>query len=162
VGILDRFRRSKTSTETRDAMRSAAVHGEASRPQSDQEIMGDVGVSWHLLHDINLEKIKELDGIDIDTLTTEYLTSTAIRSSYVDEHTARMGILVTERALGRMEMDLEEEEYEGGFSNYLEAVNLHAMTCWQDAINGRKALLLKIQQRALEVSFREGNKRRVQ
>jgi hypothetical protein len=64
-----------------------------------------------------------------------------------------------------VEMEMDEDTYEYGGTNLLEAIAKVIQTAWSDAKSGRKAKLLKVTPRVFEISMptqRKGEQRIVQ
>ncbi len=169
MGALDRFRRGKKENqEVRNAMKYGAVMGEAGRPVTDQEMMESLGINIHVIEDERLTSMLERaafqnngneEGVDLNLFSLRIMTSKLIRSSWVDRIDAMIGQLEAERLVNRIELNMDEDTYEYGGTNLLDAMVKLIQTAWSDATDGRKAKLLKVTPRVFEIGMRETKKK---
>ena len=154
----------KPNNEELREVKAYAAYGEASRPLSEHEIVEQLGINYHMIHDDAIERVlegsalREPNGEEEDnpsdraqTLAIRVLMSNLIRTSYVDPYDAEINKLKAERDIGLIELDMDEDSYEFGGSNLLNAFATIIKTAWDDAKNGRKAKLLKVMPRTLEI-----------
>jgi len=73
----------------------------------------------------------------------------------VDPIDVEIAQLEVERFIDRVEMNMDEDTYEFGGTNLLEAFGKIIQTAWSDAKDGKKARLLKAQGRVIEVGMPE-------
>ena len=157
------------SKEVKAAVMTGVLMGEAQRPISQQEIIEQLGINIHIIEDDRLNALLEgmavmrnkdgnVDEVDLDALALRVMASKLIRSSWVDPIDADIAQLEVERFINRVEMNMDEDTYEYGGTNLLEAVGKIIQTAWSDAKNGRKAKLLKVTPRVFEISMPEKKK----
>lgn len=166
------FRRNqKDPSELRTIATYGAIMGEAQRPQQEAEMMEQLNINIHIIEDEKLNSYLEQiatkvdekgnpNGIHLDNMALRILTSKLIRSSWVDPIDVDIAQLEVERLVNRIEMNMDEDTYEYGGTNLLEAVAKVVQTAWSDAKGGRKAKLLKVTPRILEISMPEPGKKR--
>jgi hypothetical protein len=163
--VLSRLfgRESKEPSELSKVLMHAAFSGEAGRPITEHEMMESLGINVHMIEDTSLTHFleelskerndkKEIVGFDLDIVALRIMVSKLIRTSYVDPIDAQIAQLETERFITRIEMELDEDTYEYGGTNFLEACGKIISTAWSDSINGRKAKILKVMPKAFEIS----------
>jgi len=150
-------------------MLHGAVLGDSQRPISQQELMQQMGINLQIIEDEGLNSLLERmsfienegkDGkksvqVDLDTLALRVMSSKLIRTSFVDPIDAEIAQLEVERFIDRVEMNMDEDTYEFGGTNLLEAFGKIIQTAWSDAKDGKKARLLKAQGRVIEVGMPE-------
>jgi len=146
-------------------MLHAGVLGDSQRPISQQELMQQMGINLQIIEDEGLNSlleqmsfIKNDDGtmkVDLDTLALRVQNSKLIRTSFVDPIDAEIAQLENERFIDRIEMNMDEDLYEFGGTNLLEAFGKVIQTAWSDAKDGQKARLLKATGRVIEVGMPE-------
>ncbi len=151
-------------------LQKAVVHSitaaEGSRPLSEHEEAQNLGINRAMIQDDGLlkwldalAKVKGSDPnypiIDLNMLALRIKASPLLRTSYVDEADAKIAMLEAEQFIDRVEMELDEDTYDYGGTNFLEAMKDIIITSWADSTNGRKAKLLKVQPKAFEISVPE-------
>jgi len=169
--VFDFLKRKKEGSELKDAMKYGALMGDAQRGIADQEIMEGLGINPHMIEDEklntlldNLTRVKnpqtnEVIAIDMDALSLRVMISKLIRSSWLDPIDATIGQLEAERFITRVEMNMNEDEYEYGGTNLLESISKIIQTAYSDAKDGRKAKLLKVTPRVFEIGMHETKKK---
>lgn len=146
------------------------LSGDSMRPQSEQEMIEQLGINYHMLEDDELSRIlmnlaiTKNDGqeaeIDLNALAMRIDASKVIRASYVEPIDAEIAQLEAERSVNRIELSLNEDTYEYGGTNLLEAYSRFVKTAWSDATKGRKAKLLKVISKSFEVNIPEAGKKK--
>lgn len=168
--VFERLRRGKKEdTETRSALKYAALVGEAQHPITSQEMYQQLGINVHIIEDDKLIELLERLSfakndndeveVDKDSLALRVMASKLIRSSWLDPLDSIIGQLEAERLVNRIEMNMNEDEYEYGGTNLLEAFLKLIQTAYSDAKDGRKAKLLKVTPRVFEIGMRETKKK---
>jgi len=159
------FGRKKEGSEIKAAMTHGTVLGDTQRGIPDQELLQELGINIHMLEDDNLTALlKALStsnkkNEDLDDLALRVMSSKLIRSSWLDPIDTMIGQLEAERLITRIEMNMNEDEYEYGGTNLLEAISKIIQTAYSDAKDGRKAKLLKVSPRVFEIAMRETKKK---
>jgi len=149
----------------------AALMGSLSRPVSDTEMMEQLGINIHMIEDDklnsfleNISTIKDGDNkitdIDLNTLALRIMSTKLIRASWVDPIDVDIAQLEVEALIDRIELDMDEDTYELGGSNLLEAMGKVIQTSWSDAKNGRKAKLMKVSPKVYEITMTEPGKKK--
>jgi hypothetical protein len=147
------------------------VLGESQRSPVDSELMEQLGINIHLIEDEDLNNllnklaiIEGKDGsppeIDMNALALRVMASKLIRGSWVDPIDVDIAQLELECFMDRIEMSMDEDTYEFGGTNLLEAIAKVVYTAWSDAKGGRKAKLMKVRARLLETAVTETAKKR--
>lgn len=166
------FRRNKEQNpELKSATTYATVLGESQRSPMDRELMEQLGINIHLIEDEGLNNLlnqlailKDKDGnpneYDMNALALRVMASKLIRGSWVDPIDVEIAQLELECFMDRIEMSLDEDAYEFGGTNLLEAIAKVIYTAWSDAKGGRKAKLMKVRARVLETAITEARKKR--
>jgi len=162
----------KVDPELKRAMVHAGVLGDSQRPISQQELLQQMGINLQIIEDEGLNSLlermsfienKDNDGnetvtVDLDTLALRVMSSKLIRTSFVDPIDAEIAQLEVDRFIDRVEMNMDEDTYEFGGTNLLEAFGKVIQTAWSDAKNGKKARLLKASGRVIEVGMPQSKK----
>jgi len=167
------FRRDKTNkpSEAHTIAMHGAVMGDSQRPVDEQTMAEQLGINIHTIEDDKLNSfleqiaiIKGPDGtvkdVDLNALALRVMVSKLIRSSWVDPIDVDIAQLEVERLINRVEMEMDEDTYEYGGTNLLEAVAKIIQTAWSDAKGGRKAKLLKVTPRVYEITMAEPGKKK--
>jgi hypothetical protein len=168
MGVLDFFKRrgkGKELTEQQKISIHSIFSGESSRSLSEREDAALLGINREMIHDDSLEKWLEKLSVlkseedepivDMNMMALRIKSSCLIRTSFVDPIDARIHMLEAEQFVERVELDMDEDTYDYGGTNFLEAVKDVIVTGWSDSVNGRKAKLLKVTSKAFEVSVPE-------
>jgi len=148
----------------------AALMGSMSRPPDVKEMMDELGINIHMIEDdklnIFLENIAlikngddKVEDIDLNALALRIMSTKLIRASWVDPIDVEIAQLELERLINRVEMDMDEDTYEYGGTNLLEAMSKVIQTAWADAKNGRKAKLMKVTPKVFEITMTEPGKK---
>lgn len=163
-------RNKKTNSETSMIATHAAIMSDASRPVSETEMMEQLGINIHMIEDDKLNTfletisvVKDCKGkieVDLNTLALRIMSTKLIRASWVDPIDVDIAQLELERLINRVEMDMDEDTYEYGGTNLLEAMAKVIQTAWSDAKNGRKAKLMKVTPRIYEITMTEPGKKK--
>jgi len=164
-------RNKKDNKETNLVATHALLMGGASRPVSETEMMEQLGINIHMIEDDKLnsflEKISiikdgddKVEDIDLNTLALRIMSTKLIRASWVDPIDVDIAQLEVEALIDRIELDMDEDTYEFGGSNLLEAMGKVIQTAWSDAKGGRKAKLMKVTPRVYEISMTEPGKKK--
>ena len=166
-------KKSHASEEARQAALHGLIHGDSSRPLTQQQMMEQLGINIHMIEDDTVKqmlqsmsvelqenngKLMATGNIDVNMLAMIVMTSKLIRTSFVDPIDSEIGMLDAERFVIRQEIDYDEETYELGGSNLNDALSQLIKTAWCDAKNGRKAKLLKVMAKTFEVRTPEAKK----
>lgn len=172
MGLLSRFlgRGKQVDGEFKKGLTQIALGGELARPLTEQEMREQLGINVHMIDDETLTKFLEdlskgIDGkgnqtIDLDAASLRILASKLLRTSYIEPIDALIGQLEVENLIARMELEMNEEEYELGGTNFLEATGQLIKTAYSDSVNGRKAKLLKVTPKAFEINIPEQDKKK--
>lgn len=160
------FGRKSEDKETRNLVIQGLAAGESQRPLTEQEMMESLGINIHMIEDSRVSDILsgmscevEAGGdgkpvvrdVDLNMLAMVVATSKLIRTSYVDSVDAEIGQLEAERFVLRQLIGMNEDTFELGGYNFLDAVSQIIKTAWSDAKMGRKAKLLKVTAKTFEV-----------
>jgi len=179
LGFFDwvsrRLRRkdSDSKEETKQHVLHSILAGESSKTGPEEVLERELGINKQMIIDDNLRGLlTQLSSfVDPDTkeeifdfsfVAMRIVNSHLIRTSWLPELDAQIGMLRTKRMINRMKMNLSEEAYEAGAANVYDAENLVLMTAWCDSIKGRKAMLMKTAQRGFEIRIPEGKEGRKQ
>jgi len=146
------------------------VHGESQRSLTQEQTMQDLGINIHMIEDENLISLLQsmsvelekddsgntvIKNVDLNMIATVIMASKLIRTSWVDPIDADIMQLRLKRFMIRQELDMNEDEYELGGTNFNDALYTLLYTAWCDAKNGRKPKLLKVYGKSLEVRVAE-------
>ena len=159
------------NTETKLVGMHAVLMGDSQRPLSESEMIEQLGINIHIIEDDKLNSfleqiclIKDKQGkvldVDLNALALRIMATKLIRSSWVDPIDVDIAQLELERLINRVEMDMDEDTYEYGGTNLLEAIAKVVQTAWSDAKGGRKAKLLKVSPRVFEINMPEPGKKK--
>lgn len=162
-----------------DDKQMAMMHGvltnQSGMSTSDREALMNLGINREMITDDNLFRILGLltvrtedngDGkpivqdINPNMLAIRIMASQLIRCSFVDPIDAEIAMLESDRLIKRIEIVMDEDTYEYGGANFLDACNEIIKTAWCDAKNGRKAKLLKVMLKSFEITMPEVQKKR--
>jgi len=169
---LNPFKRKQTDqSDTKAFATYGAIMGDASRPASETEIMETLGINIHIIEDEKLMALLDRmvdtkdengnpNGVDLDNLALRVMATKLIRGSWVDPIDVDIAQLEVERLINRIEMNMDEDTYEYGGTNLLEAIAKVIQTAWSDAKGGRKAKLLKVTPKVFEISMPEPGKKK--
>ncbi|RLI22927.1 hypothetical protein DRO45_00140 [Candidatus Bathyarchaeota archaeon] len=166
--FLDRlFKRGQKNGEAEQALIHGLAVGESQRPLTEQEMLEALGINIHMIEDQSVKdilsgmsydvrvtedgKVVPTGDVDINMLAMTVATSKLIRTSYVDPIDAEIGQLEAERFVLRQLIGMDEDTYELGGHNFLDALSQIIKTAWSDAKHGRKAKLLKVMAKSFEV-----------
>jgi len=128
------FRRGKKETsEAHKIVMHSAVLGDSQRPIAEAEIVQALGINIHTIEDDKLNHyleqlsfIKNGEGevvdVDLNALALRVMATKLIRASWVDPIDVDIAQLDMEAMIHRVEMDMDEDTYEYGGTNFLEAV----------------------------------------
>lgn len=172
--ILDRIlHRNVGMSPLQQQIVSNVMTGEGSRPLSDIEMQQMLGINIHLIEDERLTRIlegmavytvqnKDKEGnitesteVDLAALVLRMLQSKLFHTAYTTPIGAEIGIIRSRCILRRIKMRMSDEEYEAGGSLLVDACQQHNTIAWYDSIQGKKAMLMKITPRAVEVTVSE-------
>jgi hypothetical protein len=180
MGMIARLRgtRPKLSPAEEMAYSHGLVVADSGRTQSEIEHIRELGINRDLIDDDKLDQF--LESFSMQTVLQPdpkdpkkmrevriavprwaavfIARSSLIRTSYMDPIDAAIGQIRTRRLLRKVKMSMSEEEYENGGALLLDAVRLITDTAWCDAINGRKAKLLKVSPKTFEIQWRDQQK----
>lgn len=173
--ILNILRRGKKEpSDLQKAVMANIITSDAGRTASEREDAALLGINLNMIQDEGLTKwldrlsVIKTDGhdgnpgeaiVDLNMLALRFMCSSLIRTSYVEPIDAEIAMMETEQFVNRIELQLPEDSYEFGGSNLLEAICAVIKTSWADAVNGRKAKLLKVSPRVFEVNLPEQQKK---
>lgn len=177
-GVFDRLRgKSQEPSDFQKAMIHSIVTADTQKTQAEHEEAQQLAINLPMLRDDYLlktlesmaivkyysqadkEKKNPLAHINWDLLALRAKASPLIRTSYVDPIDTLIAQVESEIFVLRIEMNLNEDEYELGGTNFLEAMGDIFMTAWSDAKEGRKAKLLKVAPREYQISIPEPQKK---
>lgn len=176
-GFFNRIRGKQSEpTDFEKAMMHSVVSSDTQRTQAEHEEAQQLAINLPMIHDDYVlktlesmaivkwqtpgEKGEPRTQINWDLLALRVKTSPLIRTSYVDPIDMQIALLESEMFILRTEMNLNEEEYELGGTNFLEAMGDLIATAWSDAKDGRKAKLLKVSPREIQISMPEQQKKK--
>lgn len=166
------FRRNKDENkEAKVAIAHGILAGSSQNPMDEQRLMEELNINIHMIEDkplndflSDIATIKDDKGnvteYDLNVVALRVLASKLIRTSYVDPIDVDIAQLEVDRLINRVEMNMDEETYEYGGTNLLEAMGKIIQTAWSDAKIGRKAKLLKVSPRVYEITIPEVEKRK--
>lgn len=172
LGILRRGK--KEPSELQKAAIHSIIAGESGRTASEREDAAILGINLNMIQDegltkwldrLSVIKTNGKDGnpsdafVDLNMLALRFKCSSLIRTSYVEAADAQIAMMEAEQFVDRIEMDLDEDNYEYGGTNLLEAICDVIKTSWADSVNGRKAKLLKVSPKVFEVNLPEQQKK---
>jgi len=163
MGLFKLFKRKKPqNTELQNASAYAVLLGDSQKSPQEMEILERQGINIHMIEDSNLntylEKMSVIENngkseVDLNAFALRIMATKLIRASWVDPIDVDIAQLELERLINRVEMDMDEDTYEYGGTNLLEAIAKVIQTAWSDAKGGRKAKLLKVTPRVFEISM---------
>lgn len=172
MGFLDRILH---KNKMQDSVTPIAVHGLLSgggqSSLSQDQLIEQLGINIHMIED-EILKVAHANFIqqytrdkegnptptgppDLNMLALLWLSSKLIRTSFLEPIDSKIGMLTTELMISRMELMMEKRTYELGGTNLIEAIGEVIMTAYADAMNGRKAKLLKLSGRTTELRIPE-------
>jgi hypothetical protein len=183
VGLPAVFNRGtpKLTTGEKMAYSHGLVVADSGRTQSELEQIRELGINRLMIDDDKLDQFLESFSIKIAYIPDPkdpkgkkmvpvkipvhkwaavfMARSSLIRTSYVDNIDAQIGMIRSRRLLRKVKMTLSEEEYEEGAALLLEAVGMICDTAWCDAIDGRKAKLMKVNPKTFEIQWKGEQKK---
>lgn len=169
------LRRGKRDPEYSKALGLAYTQGQGQKPLSEQEWREQLGINYELLHDEFIEamlqarcykpgrivKIKDDGGnereiivpeLDRDMAALRTLMSHLNRTSFITSEEGELIKLYMERTIIGIEMKMDEDDYDLGEGNLLDAINVLIRLAVDDAVEGRKAKLIKTIPRRTEIT----------
>jgi len=174
MGFLNFFRRGNgQKNKVKEDATLVALQGEMGRPFTEEEWRSLLRIDYELLHDDALENllenqmysevtVKNHDGteekqvlVNYDIAALRTLITHLNRTSFIPPSEAELIKLYMEAAIVTIEMQMPEDAYNLGIGNFLDALDVFVRLMVNDAINGRKAKLIKTIPRATTISFRE-------
>lgn len=120
----------------------------------------DIGTNLFMLEDQFVKKVMVNDEIPNEVKTLMILGSPLIRTSYIDRDFAEIKMIEIQRMNVRMTMCQTKLEFELGGLTTMEAFSVLPQTALQDAIEGRKAHILKVSEHAYKVQWPGAEKTR--
>lgn len=157
-------------SEGQEELRHTAIHGlvvgDSQRSMTQQQTMELLGINVHMIEDEKVDDIfrqlalkieKDGDGnpkitnVDLNVLGMIIEKSKVIRTSFIDPIDSELGQIRAKIAVIKMKAQMDEETFDLGGSNFLSSYEDYIKTAWCDAKNGRKAKLLKVYAKALEI-----------
>jgi hypothetical protein len=175
----------KLSPEMKSAMVIAHLQSEASRgvETNEQILREQLGTNYEMLHDPDVEallteevyqklywvdetqkspesplgKVHVAKGdINFDMAALRLLYSQVNRSSFISPHEALIIKIKLRNIMRRIKLQTRPDQYSLGFVNFLKAVEINMMFLLNDAIEGRKARLLKTSPRVTTLAVEQG------
>ncbi len=163
--------------EYRRTMVHNIVGNEMGKPMTETEAARELGIDLQMIEDDNVNRVLRYmsgmetkavgadgqpimdasgqavtDGdMDLNMLATMFMTSKLIRTGYADPIDVEIAQAEAQLFVDRIELDLNEDEYELGGTNFLDALKQIILMNFSCAKNGRMAKLLKVTGKAYEI-----------
>jgi hypothetical protein len=158
-------RKKNERTDAQNAFIHGVLAGDVTKAPDEQQLERDLGINLNMIKDDRLnnlldglaaQQVTDADGkttvqFDLDMVALRLQTTHLIRTSFLSPLDAQIGMLRARRLMRKIKMKMSHEVFEAGGGNIVEACNQIIDTSYNDAVEGKKAMLLKVYERKYEI-----------